>query len=140
MLRLENGTCPALPIVGLVPSSRVLSKGAPAACSVVCVQRPWRTSFEVFFLSWDVSCGYALVGTGASWLRAPSTGKLEEVGPPEVRMHLLSCRELPDAEARLFGTRWVASFEVTPTPSPPRRGCDAASASEEEALQTWLSA
>jgi len=139
-LRLEDGTCPALPIIGLVPSSRFLGKGVPAACSVVCMQRPWRTSFEVFFLSWDVSCGYALVGTGASWVRVPSTGKLEEAGPSEVRLRLLSCRELPDAEARLFGTRWVASFEAAPMPSPPRQGCDAAKASEEGALQSWLKA
>ena len=140
ILRFEDGTCPPLPIVGLVPSSRFLSQGVPVTCSVVCVQRPWRSSFEVFFLSWDVSCGYALVGTGASWVRAPSTGRLEEVGPSEVRLRLLSCRELPDAEARLFGTRWIASYEVRPTPSPPRQDCDAASASEEEALQSWLKA
>lgn len=143
MLRLEDGQGPALPISGLTPSSRILDsvrEGVVTACSVVCVQRPWSEAFEVFFLSWDVSCGYALVGSGASWQVSIITGKLEMVGPQEVRLRLLSCRELADLEARELGAQWVASFEVAPAPPSARQGCDSASAWEEEALQSWLSA
>ena len=112
----------AVPLLGMRP----WSASSANTYSLLCLQKPWRESFEVFFFSWDASRGYSFASSGALWEQ--EGGKLERLGRASTRIRLLSCAQLPP-EASCVGSVWSAIFRLE------QKGADDAEGKE---LQAWL--
>jgi hypothetical protein len=113
----------ALPLLGLRP----WSASWPDRYSLLCLQRPWRDSFEVFFFSWDAARGFSFASSGAFWNR--EDGRLRRLGQARSRLTLVSCAQLPP-EASCLGCVFGAVFRLE------KQGGHDAEAKE---LQAWLS-
>ena len=113
----------ALPLLGMRP----WSASSPDRYSLLCLQQPWRDSFEIFFFSWDAVRGFSFASSGALWNQ--EAGKLRRLGRADTRMRLLSCAQLPP-EASCVGSISSAVFKFE------KQGADDA---EAKALQAWLS-
>jgi hypothetical protein len=136
-LRIFSEEAPPMPIFNLSPSLY------PQRMSVLAAQRiqPAESEleiFEIFFLNWSESCGYALLNSGKCWRRESPLAPLEDVGAAELRFQRLDCIALTDKQRSLYRTPWGCSFRLQSRATLRQGDCDDLTPGDEKRLQSWL--